>query len=638
MKSVAADVSFFGPTGRLARVLPGYEERPAQQRLADAVAGVLHQGGVLMAEAGTGTGKTLAYLLPAVELGRRVVVSTGTKNLQEQLLHKDLPLLARALGRDLSVAVMKGRGNYLCLLRYRSFGQAGSFRRLEEIPLFRAVEEWAPHTGSGDRAEIADLPDAVDFWREISASSENCIGQSCPEFEACWVTRMRQEALAADIVVVNHHLLCADLAVKDGSFGEVIPEYDTVILDEAHLLEDVATQYFGTQVSSHKFDDLCRDVERELRAARLDAREVLAEVESLRARADRLFRLLSLGRGRRLGPGWMGPQEAEEASALASRLEGLRTAILAVRERPEPLTGLAGRAQALAAETAFVLRAEDDTHVYFVETRGRGVFLRATPIDVSERLRELLFDRVRAAVLTSATLAVDGGFSYLKDRLGLPSTEELLLPSPFDFTRQAVLYVPRRMPDPRAPQFVERAAQEIARLLAISRGRAFVLFTSYAHMNAVAERLAGEVPYPILMQGEAPKAVLLDMFRRTPGAVLLATASFWQGVDVVGEQLSCVIIDKLPFASPSDPVVSARIDRLRNRGGNPFSDYQVPVAILMLKQGLGRLIRSSADRGILAVLDSRLVEKPYGRRFLASLPPAELVHDLADVQRWSERA
>ena len=638
MKSLAADVSFFGPTGRLARVLPGYEERPAQQRLADAVAGVLHQGGVLMAEAGTGTGKTLAYLLPAVELGRRVVVSTGTKNLQEQLLHKDLPLLARALGRDLSVAVMKGRGNYLCLLRYRSFGQAGSFRRLEEIPVFRAVEEWAPRTGSGDRAEIADLPDTVDFWREISASSENCIGQSCPEFEACWVTRMRQEALAADIVVVNHHLLCADLAVKDGSFGEVIPEYDTVILDEAHLLEDVATQYFGTQVSSHKFDDLCRDVERELRAARLDAREVLAEVESLRARADRLFRVLSLGRGRRLGPGWMGPQEAEEASALASRLEGMRTAILAVRERPEPLTGLAGRAQALAAETAFVLRADDDTHVYFVETRGRGVFLRATPIDVSERLRELLFDRVRAAVLTSATLAVDGGFSYLKDRLGLPSTEELLLPSPFDFARQAVLYVPRRMPDPRAPQFVERAAQEIARLLAISRGRAFVLFTSYAHMNAVAERLAGEVPYPILLQGEAPKAVLLDMFRRTPGAVLLATASFWQGVDVVGEQLSCVIIDKLPFASPSDPVVSARIDRLRNRGGNPFSDYQVPVAILMLKQGLGRLIRSSADRGILAVLDSRLVEKPYGRRFLASLPPAELVHDLADVQRWSERA
>jgi ATP-dependent DNA helicase DinG len=631
------DVSFFGPRGALARALPAYEERPAQQRLAEAVAAVLQEGGVLMAEAGTGTGKTLAYLLPAVELGRRVVVSTGTKNLQEQLLQKDLPLLAQALGRDLRVAVMKGRGNYLCLLRHRSFAQAGSFRRLEEIPLFRAVEKWAPTTGTGDRAEVADLPDTVDFWREISASSENCIGQSCPDFPACWVTRMRQQALAADVVIVNHHLLCADLAVKDGTFGEVIPEYDTVILDEAHLLEDVATQYFGTQVSSHKLDDLCRDVERELRAARLDAREVLAEVESLRRRADRLFKLLALGRGRRLGPGWMGPQEAEESSALLGRLDGLRTAILAVRERPEPLTGLAARAQALAAETAFCLRAEDDAHVYFVETRGRGVFLRATPIDVSARLRELLFDRVRAAVLTSATLAVDGGFGYLRQRLGLSAARELLLPSPFDFTRQAVLYVPRRMPDPRAPSFVERAAEEIAGLLGISRGRAFVLFTSYAHLNAVAERLAGAVPYPLLLQGEAPKPVLLDLFRRTPGAVLLATASFWQGVDVVGEQLSCVIIDKLPFASPSDPVVSARIERLRHRGGDAFSEYQVPVAILMLKQGLGRLIRSRGDRGILAVLDSRLVEKGYGRRFLASLPPAELVHELDRVRLWSER-
>jgi ATP-dependent DNA helicase DinG len=634
VKSLAADVAFFGSSGRLARALAGYEERPAQQRLAEAVGRVLREGGLLLAEAGTGTGKTLAYLLPAVELGRRVVVSTGTKNLQEQLLHKDLPLLARALGRDVNVAVMKGRGNYLCHLRFRSFAQAGSFRRLEEIPLFRAVEDWAPRTATGDRAEVADLPDSVDFWREISASSENCIGQSCPEFQPCWITRMRQEALQADVVVVNHHLLCADLAVKDGTFGEVIPEYDTVILDEAHLLEDVATQYFGSQVSSHKFEDLCRDVERELRAARLDAREVRAEVESLRDRADRLFKTLSLGRGRRLGPSWMGPQEAEESQALLGRLEGLRTAILAVPERPEPLTGIAGRAQSLAAETAFVLRADDDTHVYFVETRGRGVFVRATPIDVSERLRELLFDRVRAAVLTSATLAVDGGFAYLKQRLGLPEAHQLLLPSPFDFARQALLYVPRRMPDPRAPAFVERATTEIARLLAISEGRAFVLFTSYAHLNAVAERLAGLVPYPVLLQGEAPKAVLLDMFRRTPHAVLLATASFWQGVDVVGEQLSCVIIDKLPFASPSDPIVSARIERLRNRGGNPFSDYQVPVAVLMLKQGLGRLIRSRADRGILAVLDSRLVEKPYGRRFLESLPPARLVHELDEVSRW----
>ncbi len=630
----AASVSFFGEGGLLARVLPDYEERPAQRRFSEAVASVLRDGGLLLAEAGTGTGKTLAYLLPAVELGRRVVVSTGTKNLQEQLVDKDLPLLARALGRDLSVAVMKGRGNYLCLLRYRSFGQAGSFRRLDEVPLFRAVESWAPTTATGDRAEVDDLPDSVDFWREISAASENCIGQSCPDFDPCWVTRMRQRALEADLVVVNHHLLCADLAVKDGSYGHVIPPYDTVILDEAHLLEDVATQYFGVQVSSHRVEELARDVERELKAAKLDAREVHAELDAVRLRADHLFKMLSRGTGRRLAPGWLTSRLAEEAKALLLRLEGLRTAILAVPEHGEALTGLAGRAQALGAELAFVLAAEDDSHVYFVETRGRGVFLKATPIDVSERLRELLFDQVRAAVLTSATLAVDGGFTYVKDRLGIQATDELLLPSPFRYEEQAVLYVPRRMPEPLSPDFVDRAAEEVVRLVATSRGRAFVLFTSHANMNAVAERVAGRIEYPMLIQGEAPKATLLEMFRSTPGAVLFATASFWQGVDVVGEQLSCVIIDKLPFASPGDPVVAARIDRLRNRGDNPFGEYQVPVAILMLKQGLGRLIRSAKDRGILAVLDSRLMQKPYGRRFLESLPPARLVHDLGEVAQF----
>jgi ATP-dependent DNA helicase DinG len=623
--------TFFGRGGLLSRTLDGYEERPSQARFSEAVGETLSQGGVLLAEAGTGTGKTLAYLLPAVDAGRRVVVSTGTKNLQEQLISKDIPLLARALGRDLSVAVMKGRGNYLCLLRHRSFGQAGSFRHLEEIPIFRAVDAWAGETDTGDRGEIADLPDSVDFWREISAASENCIGQSCSDFDACWITKMRQRALEADVVVVNHHLLCADLAVKEGSYGEVIPPYDSVILDEAHLLEDVATHYFGVTVSSHRVDELCRDVERELSAAKLDARDVIAEVAAVRHRAERFFKLLALGKGRRLAPDWMTTRVAEDWGALLLRFEGLKTAILALTARPEGLTSLAGRAQALKEEMQFVLGAEQDSHVYFVESRGRGVSLKATPIDVAPMLGELLFDRVRSAVLTSATLAVDGGFDYLKARLGLADANELLLPSPFDFADQAVFYVPRGMPDPKSPTFVERAADEIKGLLEESRGRAFVLFTSYANMNAVAERVAGEIPFPILIQGEAPKAVLLDTFRATLGAVLFATASFWQGVDVVGEQLSCVIIDKLPFASPGDPVVSARIDRLRNRGGNPFGEYQVPVAILSLKQGLGRLIRSRADRGILAVLDSRLIEKSYGRRFLESLPPARLVHDRAAI-------
>jgi ATP-dependent DNA helicase DinG len=629
---VTQPASFFGRAGLLAASLPGYEERESQDRLSQAVGRVLRDGGLLLAEAGTGTGKTLAYLAPAVELGRRVVVSTGTRNLQEQLLAKDIPILARALGRDLNVAVMKGRGNYLCLQRYRSFAGSGSFRRLDEIPLFRAVEEWAGDTDTGDRSEIEDLPDAVDFWREISATSENCLGQECPDFDPCWVTRMRQRALEADVVVVNHHLLCADLAVKEGKYGEVIPPYDTLILDEAHLLEDAATSHFGLSISSLRIDDVVRDTERELRAARLEARDVFGEAAAVRLRAERFFSGLAAGRGRRLGSHWMSPAEAEDASALLLRMEGLRTAIMALPERPDPLHRLAARVQMLREELAFLFAAEDDGHVFFIEARGRAVVLKATPIDVAEPLREMLFDKLRAAVLTSATLAVDGGFTYLKSRLGLTSTEELLLPSPFDFARQAVLYVPRGMPEPQSPLFVERAAVEVRELLKASRGRAFVLCTSYANMNALAERLAGEVPYPLLVQGEAPRPVLLETFRRTPGAVLLATTSFWQGVDVAGEQLSCVIIDKLPFASPADPVVQARIERLRARGGSPFDEYQVPVAVLMLKQGLGRLIRTATDRGILAVLDSRLVQKSYGRRFLVSLPNARLVHDRAEVE------
>lgn len=626
--------AFFAPKGPLARVLPGYEERPSQRKLSEAVADVLDQGGLLLAEAGTGTGKTLAYLLPAVDVGRRVVVSTGTKNLQEQLVSKDIPLLAKALGRTLNVAVMKGRANYLCLLRFSSFGKAGTFRRLEELPVFKAVEDWAPRTETGDRVEIEDMPDTVDFWREVSAASENCIGSSCTLFDSCFVTRMRQRALEADIVVVNHHLLCADLAVKDGSYGQVIPPYDTLILDEAHLIEDVATQYFGVSVSSHRVEDLCRDVERELKAASLDARELRAEVEGLRVRADRFFGHLARARPGKLTPDWVTGAAAEPALGLLQRVEGLRAALLGVPDRPEPLSGLAARAQSLGGELAFVMKAEADDHVYFAETRGRGVYLRATPIDVAGRLKELLFDDVRSAVLTSATLAVDGGFAYVKDRLGLEPTAELMLPSPFRYEEQAILYVPGRMPEPLEPSFVDRAADEIVRLLELSHGRAFVLFTSYANMNAVAERLAGRVEFPLLMQGEAPKAQLLDTFRRTRHAVLLATASFWQGVDVAGEQLSCVIVDKLPFASPGDPVVAARIDRLRRRGANAFGEYQVPVAVLMLKQGLGRLIRSARDRGILAVLDSRLVRKQYGKRFLESLPPARLVHDIEEVARF----
>ncbi len=633
-RSAAMTPGFLAAEGALARALPEFEPRPSQERFALAVERVLREGGVLLAEAGTGTGKTLAYLAPAAEAGRRVIVSTGTKNLQEQLVRKDIPLLARALGRELAVAVMKGRANYLCKLRFESFSKNGTFARREELPLFRAVTAWSRKTSTGDRAEVRGLPDTVDFWREISAGSENCVGQSCPLFDECWVTHMRQEAMAADITVVNHHLLCADLAVKEGSYGHVIPEYDTLILDEAHMLEDAATQYFGLSASTHRVDELARDLERELSAARLDARSARAEGAAVRAAAERFFGLLARAAGQRLTRDWQGADVSEAVGALQLRLEGVATTVDALAEKNEALEAIARRARGLAEELRFLVAADDDGHVYFVEKRGRGVFLRASPIDVSARLRAQLFDRLRTAVLTSATLAVDGGFDYLKSRLGIAEAEDLLLRSPFDFERQAVLYVPRGMPAPNSPGFVAAAAEQVRALLARSRGRAFVLFTSHANMNAVAERLAGELDYPLFVQGEAPKAALLDLFRETEGAVLFGTASFWQGVDVVGEQLSCVILDKLPFASPSDPVVAARIDAIGRQGGNAFADYQVPEAILMLKQGLGRLIRSSTDRGVLAVLDSRLVERAYGRRFLASLPPARLVHDVDEVDAY----
>jgi ATP-dependent DNA helicase DinG len=529
---------------------------------------------------------------------------------------------------------MKGRANYLCRLRFHSFSASPTFARLAEVPLFRSVERWAKRTQLGDRAEIDGLPDSVAFWRDISAASENCIGQSCALFEECYITRMRQRALEADLVVVNHHLLCADVAVKESSYGRVIPEYDTAVLDEAHMLEDVATQYFGLHMSFLRADDLARDVERELSAAGVDARDVRAEAEGLRARAERLFQSLAAQKGRRLTSGWMSSQVEEEAGALLRRYDGLRTAILALPQGPDPVAGLAVRAAEQKEELAFLAAADDDRFVYFVEARGRAVFLRATPVDVSEVLRERLLGGLRAVALTSATLAVDEGFSYIKRRLGIPAAESLLVPSPFDYERQSLLYVPRGMPEPSSPTFVSAASEEIVRLLAASRGRAFVLFTSYANMNGVAERIAEDLPFPVFVQGEAPKGALLEAFRNTPGAVLLATGSFWQGVDVVGEQLSCVIIDKLPFASPADPVVAARIDRLKAQGENPFECYQVPEAILALKQGLGRLIRSTSDRGVLAVLDSRLVERPYGSRFLASLPPAPLTHDVADVERF----
>ncbi len=660
LKTAVAGV--FADAGPLARTLPEYEARPAQLLMAAAVADTLEHGGVLLAEAGTGTGKTLAYLVPAILSRQRVLVSTGTKNLQEQIFFKDLPVLRESLSVPFSATYMKGRGNYLCRHRYDSFRESGLIRSFEEVGHLRTLDEWLTHTETGDRAEVEDLPEDLAFWPEIAATSENCIGGECPRYNDCFVVRMRQRAAEADLVIVNHHLLCADAAVRESTFGEVIPNCRFAIVDEAHQLEDVATQYFGLSLSNYRIDDFTRDVMRAVGARlvpdRDRAAQLAGDVDHIRDHSRMFFAAVQmlrfgLGSPKRTGESWRegGPGGAgndarvrvtgdqlaplsDAGAALINALEAIEADVALTKDLPEDVIALGRRAAELRDDLRFMLRADDPKFVYFLETRGRGLFLRAAPIDVSDIVRKLLIDRMQATVLTSATLTVDGSFDYVRARLGIAEAQEIKLDSEFDYARQAILYLPRRMPDPRSPQFVQSAAREVVEILKRTAGRAFVLFTSYANLRDVHRLASAELEYPIFVQGSAPRSALLRDFKTTPHAVLLATSSFWQGVDVVGEALSCVIIDKLPFASPGDPITAARIESIAAQGGSPFGDYQVPLAILALKQGLGRLLRHRQDRGVLAVLDPRLRTMGYGRRFLGSLPPAPVTQDLDAIVRF----
>jgi ATP-dependent DNA helicase DinG len=641
----AAVDAVFSEEGPLARELPLYEPRQGQRAMAVAVAEALTDGGVLLAEAGTGTGKTLAYLVPAILSGHRVLVSTGTKNLQEQIYFKDLPVLERALDVRFTATYMKGRANYLCLHRLQQARGQSPSAELEQLA------RWAESSDTGDRAELEDLPEQSPLWDDVAATAETCLGSDCPQFQECFVTRMRQRAAASDLVIVNHHLLCADAAVRQSSYGEVIPTCHYAVVDEAHQLEDVATQYFGIAVSNYRLDDLGRDVERVLNAGVIadDDAAIRRQVRRVDDHTRAFFGGLILARTNRaatgerlrIGPDWYG-DILNDGLALVSALDGLEAVLqpaasgATISDAGEDVLSLGRRAAEIRDQLRFLMAASDPHHVYFVETRGRGVFLRAAPIDVADILQEVLFGRMRATILTSATLTVEGSFEYIRTRLGVAKAAAIAIPSEFDYSAQAVLYLPRRMPSPKSPEFGDAAARETLEILRRTRGRAFVLFTSYGVLRAVQERVAPVLPYPLLVQGDAPRSVLLQRFRATPHSVLLATASFWQGVDVAGEQLSCVIIDKLPFASPADPITAARVEAITADGGDAFQDYQVPLAVLTMLQGLGRLIRHRDDRGVLAVLDPRLRTMAYGRRFLDSFPPAPVTHDLRDIERFFE--
>jgi ATP-dependent DNA helicase DinG len=623
-----------GEHGALAQRLEAYSHRPQQQAMAEVVGDVLAQGQTLICEAGTGTGKTFAYLVPALLSGLRVVVSTGTRNLQDQLYHRDLPTIRGVLGLPVRIALLKGRANYLCLHRLDRAMADPRRRHGAGIGQLRAVRDWSVVTRLGDIAELS-IPEQDPVWPMVTSTAENCLGQGCPQWSRCHFMAARREAQEAELVVINHHLLCADIALRDEGQGEVLPGADAFIVDEAHQLPDVAGSFFGVSVSGRQLLDLARDVENEYQREAGDLPVVLDAALALNESAHGLRR--SLGEGDRRDA-W---RELESDPRVQEALRATVDALDALVDRLEPVVGCGkgleqcqARARGLSSRLLGLMgqsEADQVEQVRWFDVQGRGFRLQQTPLDVAEIFRAHRRQRRSAWVFTSATLAVGDSFEHFSRQLGIDDARTERWESPFDYQHQALWFVPRGFPDPAEPRYVNVVVDLACDVLEMSHGRAFLLFTSHRALSAAARLLESRIAYPLLVQGSAPRAALIERFRQLGNAVLLGTSSFWEGVDVRGDALSCVIIDKLPFAAPSDPILQARVDALKRRGANPFRDLQLPQAVIALKQGAGRLIRDAADRGVLVVCDPRLLRRSYGHAFLNSLPPMARSRELEDV-------
>jgi ATP-dependent DNA helicase DinG len=615
-----------GKDGLLSRYLTDFEYRPAQMQMARIIDEALDLKNQVIIEAGTGVGKTMGYLVPVILSGKKTVISTGTKNLQEQIFFKDLPLVTGAMGVKVNSLLMKGRANYICLNRYHQHFDSLSFLKPDMMELRQLIDAWLNKTVTGDRAELSWMEDDDPLWDMISSSSDRCKGPECPHRDDCYIISLRRLAAKADIIIVNHHLFFADLMLKSDGFGEIIPRFEAVVFDEAHRVEDIATSYFGASLSSGQILDLAADVQKEADVNKSGTPEsLMINIAALRtgiAQINSFF--LSAPEKGRLN---IEEIEAEHKITLESIIKGLRY-IQADFEN-----SFFARALELENSLGLIFSRGKNNWLEWYEKRKRGVAFHASPLDISTNMQEQLYHNVKTIVFTSATLSTGGTFHYIRSRLGIPEeANEAIYPSHFNFMEQVLFYIPHDLPLPNSDQFVPAITGRIAEILKLSSGRALVLFTSYNNLNSVYSSLKGRIPYKIFRQGEAPKNTLLEAFKRDTGSVLMATGSFWEGVDVPGEALSCLIIDKLPFDSPGDPIIGARIDMISNREGNPFMEYQVPSAIISLKQGLGRLIRKSTDRGILAVLDKRIVKSGYGRFFIKSLPEMKIVNELKALE------